>query len=136
MVQLAHVTTLIFCLLVCPLRCMGVHFGVEVAQESPTREAKCCGQCATHNHAATPHDDSGQPDDAGDCDCGSCLCHGGWVDEPGVEFPNSIGPGWTFVSQVTAPLPVEVAGAPFHSCHFPHLRSGREICALTCSLLR
>ena len=141
MMQLAHVFLLIVCLLLCPLRCMGTLTQAECAHRSQEQASSCCGQCQEQQPSvALPGSDRQPENPADDCGCGSCLCHGGaMVDIAGIDVAHS-----DRFSCVT-PLPAADAHSHLslllgasHSRHpspFPPLASGREVCALTSTLL-
>jgi len=145
MVKVVQTLLLIACLLACPLRCMRTLDGHEIASAQFAQEKEkthsCCGHSANRQQIPPSCGDSDQPDGSTDYGCTDCLCQGAWFDDARVELADA---RVEWVSHNFQGTESSLAALVDSSCvasdskqgrHFPWLDSGREICALTCSLL-
>lgn len=116
----AHI--LIALVLACPYFCMGNALG-----SMPTG---CSSGCCC------PQNDPGQENPEAPAD-GDCLCHGAVVDADArtADLDLTIPLSWLFVdvAWLTHPALSYITFETPH--HFPPFSTGRDICALTCTLL-
>ena len=127
MIRLATIYLLIVVLLSCPYQCLGkiVREGRAPCQKS----AMCCRDQDQSPDDKTPP----SPNERGD----NCLCHGAVFDGSWMaddELTSPVVMHW--VLEVTSPtIPRSLVAVSFESPQqFPPFSTGRDVCALTCTL--
>lgn len=131
--QVTRVTLLIACVLLCPMRCMGAMGTPERADRPQASQERTCSCCSHSEQQPAPSRKSQH------CGCGSCLCHGAMVDVVDID-PLDLG-NFSYVTPLLEMDGVSqwrqesTASRLRRPCHFPPLATGRDLCALTSTLL-
>ena len=137
MIRTAVAYTLAATVLICPYMCLGQMAGRKVAQFGVTA-CSCHGELCPPNDGGPPDDNAPEDRDNKQPDC---LCHGAIVDGAKVEGQAAFA-DFSLVRTMDILPEIDAAVSSVKRsidrtapCHFPHLSSAREICALCGSLL-
>lgn len=128
MIRLITTYSLIAVVLICPYMCLGeaVHGAVAPCQKS----ACCCGEDREDSSGdRTPESPTDRDED--------CLCHGAIFDASRSADDELASPAtmqW-LLEVASAPTNLSLAAVSFEPPHqFPPFSTGRDVCALTCTL--